>query len=170
MEACLPRSPDGGIPGLGDKRRPSNLLPWNSLPGSAPLCGSRELASPGRAEGAGAPTATQAAPQAETGRPKVTRQPSLEPYLPAGSLRTARRQSWGSKNSFPGGPQSCSEGETEAWTGAWTCPRSLRGSWVGQALRPPPPLRTLPLLLWREPGTPQCSKKDCTPKEGAPKP
>lgn len=77
-----------------------------------PLCGSWELASPGRAEGVGAPTATQAALQAETGRPKVTQQPFLEPYLPVGSLRTAgRRQSWASKDSFRGGPKVVQKGK-----------------------------------------------------------
>ena len=35
-EACLPRSPDGGIPGRSDNRLPSNLLAWNSLPGLSP--------------------------------------------------------------------------------------------------------------------------------------
>lgn len=34
---CLPRSPDGGIPGPSDNRLPSNLLAWNSLPGLSPL-------------------------------------------------------------------------------------------------------------------------------------
>lgn len=80
MKACLPRSPDGGIPGLGDKRRPSNLLPWNSLPGSAPLCGWRELASARRAEGAGAPTATQATPRAQRlGGPRSHGNPDENP-------------------------------------------------------------------------------------------
>lgn len=35
-EACLPRSPDGGIPGRSDNRLQSNLLAWNSLPGLSP--------------------------------------------------------------------------------------------------------------------------------------
>lgn len=39
-EACLPRSPDGGIPGRSDNRQPSNLLAWNSLPGLSPPGGS----------------------------------------------------------------------------------------------------------------------------------
>ena len=76
-EACLPRSPDGAVPGLGDKRRPSNLLPWSSLPGSAPpLCGSRELGEREKGRGGGGTRSHPGHPTSpETGRPKVTRNP-----------------------------------------------------------------------------------------------
>lgn len=161
-EACLPRRPDGGIPGRSDNRRPSNLLAWNSLPLPGPPCGSREGA--GRAEGAGAPRATQ--PSGPRSLSNWTRA-----LLLLGTFRQTGRQRWASADYFEGpSPKSCSEGEGRAGEGP-----GLAQGHPGDAELDKPATPSAPALtVCLEAGTPQwvlegASDKDPTENEGDPR-
>lgn len=109
MAACLPRRPDGGIPGRSDNRRPSNLLAWNSLPLPAPPVALGSKQEEQRGQGHPEP------PRPPTPKAQGHEATGLETSWLLGNFRMSGRLRWASADDFEGpSPQVAQRGKGRA--------------------------------------------------------